>query len=769
MAISPSSLTPDSLTSAGISSAGGDAGMSASDMLIMIFGEITKNPLAALNGGAMDSTVLSIVFMYINIGLMTLGSLYLTYKTLSAITQTAHDGDFIGKAFHTVWVPIRITTGIMMLIPIAGGWNGLQIIMLWIGVMGAGLGNMAWREVVDGWINHDAKKTNVAMFVQFSNGNALADSAFKALLCDEMNVAARAANTEGGTLASAMAGISTTIGAVVGSSGASSLKPGEHGINNGGYLCGKWYVADQGTSVTRSTNNGKPLSVGGASMTTSPAVLMPGELTLAEQVANASALLTQEMIDDVRLIAKDAIADIRRDQMAAQSTAATTGGQPVDFIKYLDRLKTAGNKYQGNLSARVNSILNSAAKQDQMAPIVMGAAAQYGFTSAGSFYTAYANSSYSINSAANAFGAISVIATPDNSPKPMDLYNRYSIALEAAKAKTQKGSANLDESSSEQGVYGLLIDKMGWLNPGEAFVRWFTSHDSTAPALVNIKNTADDVVLTTAAIITGVGIVQGALEGQGKSIENLIPVVGAVKGGVAGAFTPWLEMIKFVAQMSLGFFLMCSIYLPLVPYIVFMGQIMEWLATVVMGVSAAPFLAFAHFDTDGEGLGQKTQHGYTFALSSFMRPVLLVLGFIISAAFIEVSIRFLTISYSFAVHDAQVHSMTGLIAMFGYCALYMVLAVGFVNTSCSLMYLIPDGVLEFMGARSVGMGFGKDTAGHAQNAALGGAGVTRSVSGKGPKVAQSQKQRDNAGIDEDIQQKKRDEHTKQGAEENPKG
>jgi hypothetical protein len=48
-----------------------------------------------------------------------------------------------------------------------------------------------------------------------------------------------------------------------------------------------------------------------------------------------------------------------------------------------------------------------------------------------------------------------------------------------------------------------------------------------------------------------------------------------------------------------------------------MGQVLAWLLSVVEGVAAAPFLAFAHFDTDGEGMGQRTAHGYTFMLQSF--------------------------------------------------------------------------------------------------------------------------------------------------------
>ena len=60
----------------------------------------------------------------------------------------------------------------------------------------------------------------------------------------------------------------------------------------------------------------------------------------------------------------------------------------------------------------------------------------------------------------------------------------------------------------------------------------------------------------------------------------------------------------------------------------------------------------------------------------------------------------------------------------------MVLAVGLVNTSCSLMYKLPDAIFEFMGVRAVGTQFGRDTAGNAMNTALAGAGISRVIGTK---------------------------------------
>ena len=130
--------------------------LSSQSLLEQIFGPIAVDPMSALSAGgitgsgggaAAGSDVLGTLFSYLNMGLLTLGAIYLSYKALVAITQTAHDGQLMGRAFHTIWVPIRVVTGVFSLTPVFGGWSLLQVIMLWFGVIGAGLGNMGWQAV----------------------------------------------------------------------------------------------------------------------------------------------------------------------------------------------------------------------------------------------------------------------------------------------------------------------------------------------------------------------------------------------------------------------------------------------------------------------------------------------------------------------------------------------------------------------------------------------------------------------------------------------
>ena len=695
---------------------GGAAGVSAEMMLKMIFGDVAGDPLSMLTSLDSGGTVLSLIFMYINVGLLTLGSVYLTYKTLAAVTQTAHDGDFIGKAFHTVWVPIRVTTGVLSLVPIAGGWNALQVVMLWIGVMGAGLGNMAWQDVVGNWMNtgvvqqvnggapvHSGKKTNVAATIRFGNSSLIADKVFEALLCDEAYRQSAVYYSEGS------------------GNGTDGIDPSKIAIfNSTGVECGSVSVAGQGTikpdSLTREDTPFSKIGIGD---------------TLAQQVEAATKGITLSMIGDMRSKAHDAVAEVVKNLAAARDPANNLDVPKPDLAKYIADEKLIGATYQAQISVAVSDILNSAAKQDKMSGIIMAAAKNYGFVSAGSFYTAYANSSYAIKGAGDSDGMVDVTVNKDNHTDTV--YTSTMNYYEAARTKTSVAGSKPGDSDSEQGAFRLLKDKMGF--GSDNLINIFIRHDNTAPALVNIKNTADNVVTFAGVGVTAIGAIEGLMN---KSVVGLVAGLTPLGAGAEGAIAPWLEMAKFVMEIALGFFLMCSIYLPLVPYIVFMGQVMEWLVSVMEGVAAAPFLAFAHFDTDGEGLGQRTSHGYSFMLQSFMRPVMLILAFVLASAMIEVSIYFLTATYGFAVADAQVHSITGIFAIFGYCALYMVLAVGLVNTSCSLMYKLPDAIFEFMGVRAVGTQFGRDTAGNAAQTFLGNAAIVRSGTGGMPKAKSGQ-------------------------------
>lgn len=106
-------------------------------------------------------------------------------------------------------------------------------------------------------------------------------------------------------------------------------------------------------------------------------------------------------------------------------------------------------------------------------------------------------------------------------------------------------------------------------------------------------------------------------------------------------------------------------------------------------------------------------------LASFMRPVMLVLGFVVACMLVEVICGFLMKIYPTVVANAQMDSMTGLLSILGYSALFVVLTFMLINSAMSVTYLLPDAIFQFIGAHaSATAQIGRDTAGAAERSAV---------------------------------------------------
>lgn len=290
------------------------------------------------------------------------------------------------------------------------------------------------------------------------------------------------------------------------------------------------------------------------------------------------------------------------------------------------------------------------------------------------------------------------IATSAIPPQPDEsVWNlAYTLILNSQAAKDNRFAVTANKSATDSSAWRALSIFMDG-NPGQAIVQSVIGESSGKPILLRMEDIGDGVVTASGVVLTAIGAYTSLNE---ESLIGKVAGLSGVKAATAGAIQPWVDMLMFGCQIIVGFFMMCSIYLPLIPFIVFMGQVLNWLITVVEGVAAAPFLAFAHFDTDGQGLGHKTQYGYTFMLSSFMRPVMLVLGFVFACILLEVIGGFVTNIFADVIKNAQIDSMTGLFKIFGFVAIFFVMMISLTNACMSVTYLLPDAIFQFIGAHN---------------------------------------------------------------------
>lgn len=112
--------------------------------------------LASLFGGAngifgpgSDAQIDS-MFLALNVGILAVASAWFFYTVTSAVLAGSYDGEFLGRRYHSMWMPVRLTLGAAMLLPVWRGWNLAQLAMAYAASLGIGIANHAYTAMVEG-------------------------------------------------------------------------------------------------------------------------------------------------------------------------------------------------------------------------------------------------------------------------------------------------------------------------------------------------------------------------------------------------------------------------------------------------------------------------------------------------------------------------------------------------------------------------------------------------------------------------------------------
>lgn len=127
------------------------------------------------------TAAISEILTIVNMVILATGTVWLTYNILAATVQSAWDGEFLGKRFHSVWMPIRLSIGFAALLPMFDGWGAAQVVLYQVAKMGAGAANIA----VSGVVPKMTPITARDFVVGTSNATRLASDILDAQVCAE--------------------------------------------------------------------------------------------------------------------------------------------------------------------------------------------------------------------------------------------------------------------------------------------------------------------------------------------------------------------------------------------------------------------------------------------------------------------------------------------------------------------------------------------------------------------------------------------------------
>lgn len=95
------------------------------------------------------SQMMGNIFMVFNSAVLALGGIIIMYTLIVSTMNTAQEGQFLGQKFSSIWVPVRSTMGLALLLPKASGYCMMQIFVMWVIVQGVGAADIVWNSALE--------------------------------------------------------------------------------------------------------------------------------------------------------------------------------------------------------------------------------------------------------------------------------------------------------------------------------------------------------------------------------------------------------------------------------------------------------------------------------------------------------------------------------------------------------------------------------------------------------------------------------------------
>lgn len=666
-----------------------------------LFGAFAQNPFSTLGG---PTTLLGGVFVIFNTCIFVAGFTWALYGIVSAVAGTANEGEALGRRMNTIWFPIRMIIGIAGMVPVFGGFTLTQAIMMLLTTVGIGIGNTMWT----GAVNNTAQMQGLMQNQSISPASAskvreAARSMFMSNVCviaqgDHVrSLGAAASPSEQMQVASVSNGNATSY---------------QYGSIDDPTKCG---------SVTVESN---------ARSTSSPLAFRSGAVNYGaiESAANAAYVSGLGTLQST-------ISSLATTWYQQRETAINSGSALPAFP--IDRIEAAVDQFSTNtFNAITQSTQNTGAIYDDAKANMLSV----GWFGAGAWFSTFAEVNAGIADAAkgptvkaaNTGGVLS--SRSDDTLKAIaaaeSAYGKAQAQRGASAASGDQSKTIIDSAIRDSGCGGSFGNSIagtatGNCSLGQAVVsaaikstamgsggggNGVVSNQGFVNPVIMMKNMGDYVMTFSSSILLGSWVAEGAIwvaekvGVAGKVISKANDLTSKAGSGDGSLFA----VIKSVAMVTLVLGAAMSIYIPLIPFITWMGAILAYAASMIEGLAGASLHAMSHLDGDGEGLGQRTTHGYMFYINAIARPALMIIGFFVASALMIAIGTLQAQMFLPAMANVQGNSVTGIFSIAMFLVVFFVINMTLITASFNLIYVITDQVIGFIGGQ-VDSKLGRDT------------------------------------------------------------
>ena len=249
---------------------------------------------------------------------------------------------------------------------------------------------------------------------------------------------------------------------------------------------------------------------------------------------------------------------------------------------------------------------------------------------------------------------------------------------------------------------------------GQTFIKYSTAYWSKTIKAVYDKTIALAGAYTGVGIATAVGM-SGAAFGMVMATQVDVSGFAAILTGAAMATYQLLFQIDKVvmeAYLPLGsavalvFFLLgvvLGVYLPFIPFLLFLFGLINWLISVIEAMVAAPLVAMGVTHPEGHDLLGKAEQSVMLLLGVFIRPAAMIIGFIIAITLVYLMMQFLNYGFVYTANPllqaAAVDSAASfnMIAIVGILLVYAYVAIEVINQCFGMIFQVPDKIMRWIG------------------------------------------------------------------------
>ncbi|UIE42598.1 hypothetical protein FICKIIDM_01706 [Xanthomonas citri pv. punicae] len=686
-------------------------------MLRHIFGPVIDKLTTGADPDQVSAaaSLLGSMFSVLNSGVLIVGSLIVSYVAAMGVLNTANDGEAMGRNWSSLWTPIRIVSGGAVLLPTASGYSFIQLIVMMLALWGAGLANAVYdKGVAMGLVSPNGIVAAVHDPGSYHGFRDFARQYTAASYC------ARAANA---TFADPNTGTAPQVRA--------NNAP-DAVFNQGGRREYVFEIKDR--NEVSNLAGGAPIC---------------GTVKVGEYTPQARTDPTAQAMEQVRSQAMEAKKQAVVHMMAALDQWVNTWPTRVAADNWNTVNSAEFNRIVTEAEERVASTLadNAANSESQLGTgmnAFVSSLTLDGWASAGGWFQRVGQVRGQLSGIfAEPAGSVSppTLTGLPNSAAAAEFVSSVSMAAEVTrKAETHKDYSR-EEVRPEDIASAIPTDPQAAVNIGQMRAdmdaktsSWINNSmkyvvdvaiggdgsngtsgmcgtaGEMGGSLNRMKCIGDYLTVTLAATKTIDAAVKTAMAVLRVGAGTLSSVKGLGNGlDLDKIVTPiwdWVLEVPLAGLAKMAAYLeplafYFGVFLPSLPYTIFMIVVVGWVLAVLQTMLAAPLWAIMHMTPDNTFVGSQRQ-GYLLLLSLFVRPALAVVG-LFAGILVSDPIIDYTAKGFFAMRGA-ITTSTGTIGAVGEFLTFAWWLIVFGATLLPILYMcfglpqaLPDKVLQWIG------------------------------------------------------------------------